>query len=325
MCAGCGALASETGTGEPVLASEAVHGSAAPATDPAGTGPAGTADGTTDPGSEPAAGTGTDPGATGGGNGANPTMEPAPGSSDPDPELSPDPDIVYPAGTCYRQPIAGQPAIETPCEEPHSIEVYASVDLPGAPGSPYLGLDAALDVCGTEFERITGIGIGLATVFDRSVLRPSEATWAEGERTVTCYVVHPVLVTERLDAIDPLRSFGRVSLFGLVAGDCLVAFDDTSTWFELSPCDRPHEAEVFLAHRFPNGPYPGDAVVDATADELCFGSSFEDFVGRDYATSTVLSLTSVPTADSWEQGDRILNCILVDGLVRSSSFRDSGL
>ena len=261
-----------------------------------------------------------DEGTDGGGD-----IEPAPGSTDTDPVLSPDPNVVYPAGTCYRRVVAGQAAEEVPCQEPHGIEVYASVDLPGGPGAPYQGLDAAIELCDAAFRSQVGVGIGLATVYERSVLRPSEETWADGERVVTCYVVYPSRVEDRLSAIDPLRSFGRVSVFGLAAGDCIVDFDEAASWFEVVTCDRPHDAEVFVSEPQPDGPFPGEAAVDTRADELCFGESFEAFVGRDYASSSIFSLVSVPTADTWEQGDRTINCILTDDLVRSESFRDSGL
>lgn len=250
---------------------------------------------------------------------------PAPGSSDLNPALSPDPGVVYPTDTCYAAPIPGRQAEQVACDEPHNIEVYVSADLPGGADAPYRGLDAALEICGAEFRQRTGIGLNLATVFERSVLRPSEETWADGERTVTCYVVYPELTTAVLAAIDPVRSFGRVSVFGLAVGDCLTTFDQAASWFEPVPCDQPHEAEVFLADVQPETGFPGDAAMDARSNDLCFGPPFETFVGRDYASSSVFSIVSVPTAETWDQGDRTINCILTDDLVRSSSFQDSGL
>ncbi|MEL6984107.1 MAG: septum formation family protein, partial [Actinomycetota bacterium] len=252
-------------------------------------------------------------------------VEPAAGSSDTDPALSPDPNVVYAAGTCYSRTIPGQQAELIDCGEPHQIEVYASVDLPGGPETPYQGLDAAFEICGAEFRQITGVGLNLATVFERSVLRPSEETWADGERNVTCYVVFPEATIARLAEISPVRSFGRVSVFGLEAGDCLLDFDQSASWFEVVGCDEPHEAEVFIADQQADGAFPGDEAMDARADELCFGPPFNEFVGRDYASSSIFSFVSVPTAETWDQGDRTINCILTDELVRSASFQDSGL
>ncbi len=329
MAAACAAL-DGNGDDGPALGSGTVPASELAAVDEAGgDGDGGASDETAD------AGTGPDDGGPDGagdpdGDGA--PIAPAPESSDLDPELSPDPSVDYPAGTCYRPPstgadaapIDGAVAEPVDCLQPHTIEVYASVDLPGGPGAPFQGLDAALEVCGAEFERLTGVALSLATVIDRSVLRPSEATWADGERTVTCYVVFPDSTTERLGDLDPLRSFGRVSLFGLDAGDCLATFDQTETWFELVDCGQPHEGEVFVAQRLADEAYPGDLVLTNTTDDLCFGQTFEDFVGRDYASSTIRSISSVPTAETWALGDRTVNCILVDGGVRSESLRGSG-
>jgi hypothetical protein len=249
----------------------------------------------------------------------------APGSTDPAPELSTDPDAVYVPGTCFRRGARGSEAVELPCDEPHTIEVYANRDLPGGDGAPFLGLDAAVALCDDEFRAITGVGIGLATVFERSVLRPSEETWADGERDVTCYVVYPQPIVERLAELDPVRGLGRVSLYGLEVGDCIVDFDEVATWFVVVPCTEPHDAEVFVDHEFPDGPFPGDGEIDVTSDDLCYGATFEEYVGLPYADSTVYSLRSRPTADTWEQGDRTVNCILTDELVHTESFAGSGL
>lgn len=331
--AGCGAL--ESGSDQTGLQSQALAFDEATTTDGA-VGPEAGDPGTGD--SDPTAPDGADPGVDGqsgdatdqaGADNQSPSpsgdVEPAAGSSDADPALSPDPSVAYLADTCYVRPIPGQQAAQVGCDEAHDIEVYASTDLPGGPGDPYQGLDAAFEVCGAQFREVTGIGLNLATVYERSVLRPSEETWADGERNVTCYVVYPEATTARLADIDPVRSFGRVSVFGLAAGDCLLDFDQSASWFELIGCDQPHEAEVFIAETQAEAAFPGDDAMDTRADELCFGAPFEDFVGRDYASSSIFSIVSVPTAETWDQGDRTINCILTDELVRSSSFRDSGL
>ncbi len=324
VAAGCGAL-DDGSSGEPAIRSEVLafdDPSAGGDQADAGSDRIGSTD-TADPNGSAES---VEPGITdtpSGRPGAETT--PAPGSSDPNPALSPDPGAVYPTDTCYAAPVPGRRAEPVACDEAHNIEVYLSADLPGGGDAPFLGLDAALEICGAEFRQRTGVGLNLATVFERSVLRPSEETWADGERTVTCYVVYPELTTMQLAAIDPLRSFGRVSVFGLAGGDCLTTFDPEASWYEPVPCDQPHEAEVLLADMQPETGFPGDAEMDARSDDLCFGQRFETFVGRDYASSSVFSTVSVPTAETWDQGDRTINCILTDDLVRSSSFEGSGL
>lgn len=247
------------------------------------------------------------------------------GSTDPSPELSTDPDVDYQADTCHHHDGSDQEAVEVPCDQPHTIEVYANRDLPGDAGAPFLGLDAAIELCQEDFRAITGVGLGLATIFDRSVLRPSEETWADGERDVTCYVVYPEPVVGRLADIDPVRGFGRVSVYGLEVGDCILDFDEAATWFTMVPCGEPHNAEVFIDFEYPDDPFPGDETIDADADDLCFGTAFEDYVGLPYPESSVFSLRSRPSVETWELGDRTINCILTDEQVHTESFRNSEL
>ncbi len=240
-------------------------------------------------------------------------------------QLSTDPSIVYRVGSCFVSRSAGAAPVEVPCAEPHTIEVYAVDKLPGGAGSPFLGRDEAVALCNEDFLAATGTSIDLATVFQRSVLRPSEETWLAGERDVTCYVAYPEATTEPLTAIDPLRSFGKVSLYGLRGGDCLIDFTDSESSFNLVDCSEPHDAEVFAESVFDIDVYPGDEAVAAIADELCFGQSFENFVGTAHATSTVRALRSKPNQSTWALGDRTINCLLTDGLVRTGSFEGSEL
>lgn len=243
---------------------------------------------------------------------------------DPAPLLSTDPDAVFGPGTCYEPPAPTEQAVEVPCTEPHTIEVYAHRELDGGPGALYQGLDEAVALCDEDFARITGVGLGLATVYDRSVLRPSEETWADGERDVTCYVVYPEPVTTSLAAIDPVRAFGLVSIYGLQVGDCLLDFDGSVTTFEVLSCDDPHDHEVFVAAELPPGPYPGEAAIEAQAAELCYGDAFEEFVGVPAARSAITAVPSRPWPETWAMGDRTINCLLTDDLIRIGSLADSG-
>lgn len=258
-------------------------------------------------------------------SGATPETETDTDAFGEGPGLSTDPDVVFLPGTCFRPESADAEAVEVPCSEPHNIEVYAIVDLPGGKGAPFLGFDPAIELCDAEFIQITGIGLGLATVYQRSVLRPSEDTWADGERDVTCYVEYPEQTTEALANIDPVRDFGVVSIYGLEVGDCFDEFDDTQSNFVPISCDEPHDAEVFVDFEYPAGPYPGEDAIDEMADELCFGQTFEDFIGLDYQNSAIFALRSRPTEETWNLGDRTINCILTDEETRTGSLQGSGI
>lgn len=243
----------------------------------------------------------------------------------PELRLSTDPDATYLPGTCLQSPGAGEAPTPVPCTEPHSIEVYAVRQLPGGPDASFVGLDAAIALCNEDFFRATGVGIGLATILERSVLRPGPQTWAAGERDVTCYVVYPSPIGQPLTAIDPTRGFGRVSIYGLRPGDCLVDFAPQATSFVLVACDQPHDGEVFAALVLPPGDFPGDGEIERLADELCYGQGFQDFVGTPYRDSSVTAMASRPTVDTWSLGHRTVGCVLTDDLVRAQSFAGSGL
>ncbi len=272
-------------------------------------------------------------GAGGGSDGDDPEGSTADDAAPADPEeaarlereLSTDPNVVYRAGTCFTPQAPGTAPTLVGCSAPHTIEIYAVRQLPGDAGQPFLGLAEATALCDEDFRAITGVGIGLATVFNRSLLRPSEETWADGEREVVCYVAYPTTTARPLIDVDPVRAFGLVSVYGLRKGDCLIDFDQSATSFTLVECSEPHDAEVFVESAFDTADYPGDAAVDEIADQLCFGQSFEAFVGLDYRSSAVYSLRSRPSAETWAMGDRTINCILTDELVRTDSFEGSGL
>lgn len=244
--------------------------------------------------------------------------------ADAEVELSTATAVSYVAGTCYAAARSDGEPVEVPCSQPHRLEVYATGDLEGEPGAPYQGLDVAFALCDPEFRAITGIGIGLATLYERLVLKPSEETWAEGARTVICYVHYPEAVSRPLSEIDPVRSFGLVSVFGLELGDCLAEYDQDGTQFVPVSCDLPHEGEVFVDQDLPDGPFPGFETLNTQADELCFGQPFEDFVGLNYAESEIFSAVSVPTEQSWSGGDRTINCILTSSIAVPGSLQGSG-
>lgn len=89
----------------------------------------------------------------------------------------------------------GQVQVETvdvvPCRQPHDLEVYANVTVPGDdfPG------DQALEKfgersCVAHFRDYVGIPLRHSE-FDYFFYLPSEDSWNGGDRVVTCGVIHP--------------------------------------------------------------------------------------------------------------------------------------
>lgn len=76
-----------------------------------------------------------------------------------------------------------------PCDQPHDNEVFAVVEVPGAPGSTYPGMDS-LDsrgrvLCLETFAGYTGELHGFSPL-DIWMLFPTPSSWETGDREVIC-------------------------------------------------------------------------------------------------------------------------------------------
>jgi hypothetical protein len=105
------------------------------------------------------------------------------------------------------------------------------------------------------------------------------------------------------------------NVFDLAVGDC---FDDGDMVLgdveELSDvplveCDQPHDNEVYAVVTVEGDRFPGEVTIQGRADEMCL-DAFEPFVGFDYETSVLDFGWLVPTAETWEFGDRVIACFV---------------
>jgi hypothetical protein len=106
---------------------------------------------------------------------------------------------------------------------------------------------------------------------------------------------------------------GEIDVFTLSVGDCM---SDTGTEEEVydvpvTPCDEPHDYEVYYDFSLPDGEYVEDDVY-AAAEDGCY-NEFAAFVGLSYEESALDFSYFAPTQESWEQGDdRIVSCFVGD-------------
>lgn len=118
------------------------------------------------------------------------------------------------------------------------------------------------------------------------------------------------------------------NVFSLEVGDC---FQDPGAGVEeiadvkTIDCGEPHDLEVYASFDLDDGDFPGASAVDELAGTGCL-LRFADYVGRDYATSSLDFGVLFPTSDSWGSGDRTVKCALVDidGRPLTGSMKDSG-
>jgi Septum formation len=98
-------------------------------------------------------------------------------------------------GDCLRfsgalgEAILGLPTV--PCSEPHTEEVFATVNLPEGdfPGMPAI-LAQGEEFCFAEFERFVGLSYE-ESMLEIGLYPPEEEIWLDGDRLVVCVVSDP--------------------------------------------------------------------------------------------------------------------------------------
>ncbi|MDA8369268.1 MAG: septum formation family protein [Nocardiopsaceae bacterium] len=105
----------------------------------------------------------------------------------------------------------------------------------------------------------------------------------------------------------------QADAFTLEVGDCL---NDESIVGEVEEiptisCSEPHDSEVYATGTATGDEFPGNASLDAEAEGIC-GGEFEAFVGIPYEESFLGYSWYVPTQQSWDSGDRKIDCVIYD-------------
>jgi hypothetical protein len=78
-----------------------------------------------------------------------------------------------------------------PCSEPHEAEVYAETFITDSSESrPANFNDNADEYCLAQFPRFVGISYD-SSKLDATYLTPSEESWLEGDREITCLIYDP--------------------------------------------------------------------------------------------------------------------------------------
>lgn len=102
-------------------------------------------------------------------------------------------------------------------------------------------------------------------------------------------------------------------VFTLRVGDCLNDADATEQvdTVPTTPCDEPHDSEVFASVIVPEDEYPGQGAILELADVECL-AEFETFVGGPWDASPYDFSYYFPTEGSWSEGDREILCVIYD-------------
>jgi len=102
-------------------------------------------------------------------------------------------------------------------------------------------------------------------------------------------------------------------VFTLRVGDCLNDADATEEveTVPTTPCDGPHDSEVYASVIMTEDSYPGQDAILERADAECL-TEFEAFVGGGYNDSPYDFSYYFPTEGSWSEGDREILCVIYD-------------
>ena len=129
-----------------------------------------------------------------------------------------------------------------------------------------------------------------------------------------CSLIGGASDPERDDSGDIVVSSDDADVFALRVGDCMASTDEATEvqTVPTRPCTEVHDSEAFASTMLPDGDFPGDDAVTATADDFCAGQ-FQPFVGMAYEQSVLELRYYMPSQESWESmADREVLCILVD-------------
>lgn len=105
---------------------------------------------------------------------------------------------------------------------------------------------------------------------------------------------------------------GKVDAFSLRVGDCIISSDLGNSFSEvpLVPCTEAHDAEIIYIFDIEGSIYNKSTIEDAAWDQC--EKAMTDYVGPNYdkigSEGLDISYFS-PTADSWKNGDREVDCI----------------
>jgi len=77
------------------------------------------------------------------------------------------------------------------------------------------------------------------------------------------------------------------------------------------PCSESHDEEVYFEFELEEGDFPGEDAITAKSDERCH-TEFEPFVGIAYEESVLDFFSFQPTAQGWDDGDRVVQCVIWD-------------
>ena len=124
---------------------------------------------------------------------------------------------------------------------------------------------------------------------------------------------------------------GNQDVMSVGVGDCFNESEmntalsgEEVTGIPLVDCAESHDSEFFHSEILPEGDYPGEAEITATAEETCQGTAFTDFVGVEWSESEFYAGYLSPIEEGWDAGDREILCYVVADQPVDDTLQDAG-
>lgn len=138
-----------------------------------------------------------------------------------------------------------------------------------------------------------------------------------------CAFIEEYIAAPKVDSSSPVAE-ERQDPDDLAVGDCFNDPGEQYTFVHPRACDDAHTYEVFFTFDVSDGEFPGQDVLDATADERC-GREFASFVGVEPEESTIVYDFYRPNVGTWiTEDDRNVRCFVYrDGMDTEGSLRDA--
>lgn len=107
----------------------------------------------------------------------------------------------------------------------------------------------------------------------------------------------------------------------LKVGDCIADVPTSSRVVTLptADCNQPHGGEVYAVLTMPDGDYPGTSVIDEWQNKC--PEELQTFSPPAMTDDTVGVFVLYPTQETWDQGDRSVQCIATLDPKRSGSIK----
>lgn len=116
--------------------------------------------------------------------------------------------------------------------------------------------------------------------------------------------------TASQDTGDPDLRVSQASPLKWLTGDCLRGFTTVAKPADIVQCNSPHSAQVVGTFKYDSAEtFPGADALKAKGVDVCTAVSLTDAAK---AYTDLKTFRGLPTAGSWETGDRTIQCIVVD-------------